>query len=416
MKKTAVVLIVALLLQSCGASYQLKHKLNKEKNSYFKGFTLYNPETKTNLVSYNADKYFLPASTTKLFTFYTAYTVLDDSLATFDIYENDKALILKPNAEPSLLYGIPNKSLAYLKQSKKQLYVLGGQHIDDAKFGSGWAWDDFEYDYQAEKSIFPVYGNLVTILRYNKGAYIKPAYFRGDLKDTTTVNYYRDLNKNTFYINSNRLKDSVQVPFVTSLSQSAFLLGEAINKMIFMKDSVAENTVFKPYKSVKAQGLYRKLLHKSDNFIAEQLLLMVSKKLDSGYATKPAIAYMLKEKLADLPQKPRWVDGSGLSRYNLFSPNDMVFLLAKMQEEIPQDYLFDVLKPITKLQGMKKTAKPYVYAKSGSMSNNRNLCGYVITKKGKILIFSIMNNHFKKKNSEINAEIGELLNFIHKKF
>ena len=416
MKKIVIITFAAFLLQSCGASYQLKHKLSKEKNNYFKGFVLYNPETKKNLVSYNADSYFLPASTTKLFTFYTAYNVLADSLATFDMYENDKELVLKAKAEPSLLYDIPNKTLVYLKGTKKQIYVLDKQHIDDSKFGSGWAWDDFEYDYQAEKSIFPVYGNLVTILRYNKGAYIKPAYFRGDLNDTTTVNYYRDLTKNKFYIKSSRLKDSVQVPFLTSLPQSAFLLGEAINKMIFIKDTMPINTVFKPYKSVKSQDVYRKMLHKSDNFIAEQLLLMVSKKLDSGYATAPAIKYILQEKLANLPQKPRWVDGSGLSRYNLFSPNDMVFLLDKMQAEIPQDYLFDVLKPITKLKGMEASSNPYVYAKSGSMSNNRNLCGYVQTKSGKWLIFSIMNNHFKKKNSDINAEMGELLNFIHKKF
>lgn len=416
MKKIVTFVVIALVLQSCGASKQLKRKFKKENTHFFKGFVLYDPETKQDLVNYNGERYFLPASTTKLFTFYTAYTTLPDSLATFAIHETDSTLVLKAQAEPSLLYGIPNKTLDYLKHSKKQIYVLGNQKIDDPVFGSGWAWDDFEYDYQPEKSIFPIYGNLVTIKRLKNGAYITPSFFRGQLKDTTTVNYYRDLTRNKFYIKSSRLKDSVQVPFVSSVSQSAFLLGEAINKMIFIKDSLPKNVVFKPYNSVKATDLYRKLLHRSDNFIAEQLMLMVSQKIDSGYKTKSAIRYALTNKFKDIPQQPRWVDGSGLSRYNLFTPNDMVYLLTKIHNEIPEAILFDVLPPITKLKNMEQTATPYVYAKSGSMSNNRNLCGYVRTKKGKLLIFSIMNNHFRKKNSEINAEIGELLNFIHKKF
>lgn len=415
MKKGIFLVIIALILQSCGASYQLKKQFTKH-NNYFKGFVLYDPVNKKQLVSVNGDKYFTPASTTKLFTFYTAYSILPDSLATFSLYETANEIVLKPNAEPSLLYGIPNKTVTYLKNTDKQLYLLANQQIEDAKFGSGWAWDDFEYDYQPEKSIFPIYGNLATIKRLKQGAFIKPAYFKADLVDTTSVKYYRDLTKNKFYIKSSRLKDSVQVPFVTHYEQSAFLFGEALNKMIFIKDSLPKTAVFKPYKSVKAQDLYRKLLHVSDNFIAEQLMLMVGKQIDSGYVVSKAIQYSLKNKLNGLPQKPRWVDGSGLSRYNLFSPNDMVFLLDKMHAEIPQEILFDVLPAITQLKNMNEKAPAYVYAKSGSLSNNRNLCGYILTKKGKLLIFSIMNNHFKIKNSEINAEMGEVLTFIHNRF
>ncbi len=35
--------------------------------------------------------------------------------------------------------------------------------------------------------------------------------------------------------------------------------------------------------------------------------------------------------LVDLPQKPSWVDGSGLSRFNLFSPTDFVSVLHQIE-------------------------------------------------------------------------------------
>ncbi|MBT8297032.1 MAG: D-alanyl-D-alanine carboxypeptidase, partial [Maribacter sp.] len=48
---------------------------------------------------------------------------------------------------------------------------------------------------------------------------------------------------------------------------------------------------------------------------------------------------------------------------------------------------------------------PYIYAKTGSLGNNHNLSGYLITKSGKTLIFSFMNNHFMESSSEIKKRM-----------
>ncbi len=42
---------------------------------------------------------------------------------------------------------------------------------------------------------------------------------------------------------------------------------------------------------------------------------------------------LLNGDLQGLPQRPIWVDGSGLSRNDLFTPQDFVWLLNKMSQE-----------------------------------------------------------------------------------
>ena len=67
-------------------------------------------------------------------------------------------------------------------------------------------------------------------------------------------------------------------------------------------------------------------------------------------------------------------------------------------KEIPLQNLLDYF-PVGGETGTLKSwyanDKPFVYAKSGTLSNNYSLSGYLVTKKGKILIFSYMNNHYR---------------------
>src|SRR5688572_33297967 len=51
---------------------------------------------------------------------------------------------------------------------------------------------------------------------------------------------------------------------------------------------------------------------------------------------------LFKSTFKDLPQRPRWVDGSGLSRYNLFSPRDMVMILDKMSKEFGMERIREI--------------------------------------------------------------------------
>ena len=147
----------------------------------------------------------------------------------------------------------------------------------------------------------------------------------------------------------------------------------------------------------------------SDNFLAEQMLILSSSTLSDTLNSSKIRNHILNNQLKDLKQKPRWVDGSGLSRYNLFTPISFVQVLSKLYDKIPRERLFNLF-PVGGESGTLKKyyagkQKPYIYAKSGTLGNNYSLSGYLITNKGETLIFSFMNNHYKKPTVEIKKRM-----------
>ncbi|MEP0713745.1 MAG: D-alanyl-D-alanine carboxypeptidase, partial [Algoriphagus sp.] len=101
-------LLLAFLLVFSSCTVQ---KINKSltKSEVFDqghlGFMLLDPDKDKILVDINTDKYFIPASNTKLFTFYTSYTLLGDSLINgLNYIEKGDSLIFWGTGDPSLLH------------------------------------------------------------------------------------------------------------------------------------------------------------------------------------------------------------------------------------------------------------------------------------------------------------------------
>lgn len=168
--------------------------------------------------------------------------------------------------------------------------------------------------------------------------------------------------------------------------------------------------------SLPADSLYKVMMQESDNFIAEQLLLVCSNVLSDSLKPEIAIKYVEENFLSDLPDKPVWVDGSGLSRYNLFTPRSIVNVWKKIYQKVPQERLFKILAAGGETGTIKnyyRAEKPYIYGKTGTLSNNHCLSGYIITKKGKTLIFSLMNANFTQPTREVKKWMEEVLRLIH---
>jgi D-alanyl-D-alanine carboxypeptidase/D-alanyl-D-alanine-endopeptidase (penicillin-binding protein 4) len=165
--------------------------------------------------------------------------------------------------------------------------------------------------------------------------------------------------------------------------------------------------------SMSTEPVYRLMMQESDNMLAEQLLLLCGTVLKDSINSSFAIKSIKEKYLQDLPDAPKWVDGSGLSRYNLFTPRSIIKLLEKIHAELPQEKLFSILanggKSGTVKNMFKTDDEAFVFAKSGSLSGVYNLSGYLITKKGKTILFSLMNNNFTKPTSQVRKEVEKIL-------
>jgi D-alanyl-D-alanine carboxypeptidase/D-alanyl-D-alanine-endopeptidase (penicillin-binding protein 4) len=424
-----VVCFFILLLAEAGCSpkrYITNEVIDLEEDlKEHTGFLLYDPATKKNLIEHQSDRYFTPASNTKIFTFYSSLKLLGDSAVSIKYIQKEDSLIFWGAGDASFLY--PNvfdngRIFDFLSNVPGKLF-FSGSNFQTETMGPGWAWDDYPYYYSAERSPLPIYGNLINIKKDSDKFYFKPTYFqlhfaaasepRGDEKILRDV----DSNQITYYPGK-RGRSSWAIPFRYSDDLVVELLSDTLRRKVeFINKPLPAEA--KLLRSVPIDSLLRVMMHDSDNFIAEQLLLQCAAMVSDTLRPEIAIAYAKKNFLSDLPDEPQWVDGSGLSRYNLFTPRSIVKLWEKIYQEVPQQRLFPLLATGGKsgtIKNLYKADVPYIYGKTGTLSNNHTLSGYILTRKGRVLIFSIMNNNYLVPTSEVRKRMEKILYSIHERF
>ena len=279
-------------------------------------------------------------------------------------------------------------------------------NIDLNKYGPAWAWDDFKYYFQAERSEMPLYGNVIQIVKeLNDSIKVIPDIFKVYMNFYQEEKVSRDNKENNFLINPSLIKagDTIYYPFVTSRKNTMNLLET------FFKTSVSYNndelTNYKIWNSNIKEDVYSAVLKDSDNLISESLAANISFRANDTISTDKGLKIILNS-LDD--NEIQLYDGSGLSRYNLIKPSSLVLAL----EKIYQHYGFERIRKIFPNNYIITEAEDFVWGKTGTLKNNHNYSGYIITDKGRQYIFSIMINHFTEDLDIIKEAISDFLKYI----
>lgn len=108
-------------------------------------------------------------------------------------------------------------------------------------------------------------------------------------------------------------------------------------------------------------------------------------------------------------------DGSGLSRYNAITPRQFVYILRYMKNNSEHWETFYESLPIAGESGTIRrmcrgtAAQGNLRAKSGSIRNVRGYCGYVTTRSGRELVFSMMANNFNCSSYQMRKKFESLM-------
>jgi len=423
------------LLTSCSTNKIISKKVAKEfKNSqvikqYQVGFALYNPVDKKMVFQKDADKYFTPASNTKLYTFFASLKMLPDLMPALKYIERNDSLIFWGTGDPAFLqFAVKDKSAYnFLLASNKKLFFSPGRY-SGSFFGDGWSWDDYDYYYQPEITEMPIMDNMVTSTYASPNKInIEPRVFAScfeidSTKKTGSFQVSRDFLSNRFHYPAVSVQPGYnqQNPYKTSAQVTVEILSDTLHKPVGIINLKIPSYA-KTLSGAKRDSVLKHMMLPSDNFIAEHLLLVCSNQIGDTLSTTKAIDYITKNYLSFLPDKVKWVDGSGLSRQNLFTPRDNVYLLDSIYRLVNNpEKLFNLLpaggKSGTLKSAYPKTDKPFVFGKTGSLGGVHNQSGYVLTKKGKMYIYSFMNNSFVKPTAEVRAEMVRIITYIHNTF
>jgi serine-type D-Ala-D-Ala carboxypeptidase/endopeptidase (penicillin-binding protein 4) len=109
-------------------------------------------------------------------------------------------------------------------------------------------------------------------------------------------------------------------------------------------------------------------------------------------------------------------DGSGLSRYNLITPAALVTILTHVDRDTRLQGAFLASLPVAGIAGSTLSdrlqgtaAAGLVQAKTGSMTNVRSISGYLRTREGEPIVFSIVANNYGIPSADVDRSADAIL-------
>jgi D-alanyl-D-alanine carboxypeptidase/D-alanyl-D-alanine-endopeptidase (penicillin-binding protein 4) len=318
--------------------------------------------------------------------------------------------------------------------------------FDDEGLGPGWSWDYLAYGYAAPIGALQFNENLVQVTLKPGNAPGAPAAVEiapvesglalvnrvvtGEQNTAASIDLYRLPSRAELEVvgtipagaDSITRAASVDNPtafFVRALKAALIargidVRGEAvdIDDLGEARPAAAGRRVLATSQSPPLAVIGTTLMKVSQNLYAETLLKTL------GRGDRPCSTDrgrdVVREVLESWGVQPGGYiqsDGSGLSRYNYVTADAIVTILAHMYSDPRHRDAFAATLPIAGRDGtiagrLKGTrAEANVRAKTGSIANVRALSGYLATRDGEPLVFSIIANHFNLPSSTVDYAV-----------
>ena len=438
-------LLISFLCFSCGSTNQFIQKdqgkridefvrsLIQERglnmNLGMKIVSLVNGKT---LYELNSEKLMIPASNIKLFTAAASLHYFNkEHLFKTAILEKGNNIILVGGGDAELSLAVIDSlsNLVSKRTSQIDTLFIDKGLFDDLHYGEGWMWDEGSERYSAPISALTLNNNCIDF-EYSPNQLGFPAKINifpdtkyvtvenKSLTVTDTINFKklkieRDWigQTNNYLITGEILdwseKDTIKKNIAepglftgTVFKENLEFYGTTVNELSIGDNIPYDDTVLVHY----SNPLYTQLedmMHNSKNLTSESLLKYIGI-TDSSKGTWENGIHKVKMYLFDEvsidTSALRIADGSGLSRYNLLTANQIVRLLVHMHGKDNGNAFVETLphgnESDSRLEGRLLEAQDKIYAKTGSISGVSCLSGYAFSSTQGPLAFSIMINGF----------------------
>jgi D-alanyl-D-alanine carboxypeptidase/D-alanyl-D-alanine-endopeptidase (penicillin-binding protein 4) len=461
-----LLLLFAPLTLAATSLEQIQAKINRLLQQYDSninaGILVQSLTTGKIIYQKNANQLFVPASVLKIFPaaaalyflgpdyYFQTKILAKDMAVDQSVLNND--LYFYFDGDPTLTQQDIGNLAATLAQFGIHT-IRGNIYIDDTVFdqelsGPGWMWDERNFCYAAPTSAITIDKNCLPLQLFGAKRLNCPAVLSYN-------NYEKFVSITNQVVSKNTSEDGCQLSLHATHDNSYYLTGciapkttqnlliAVRNVRLYAKNIILEqlraNNIellgeirfnhiptstllysLAEHKSAPLAELLKTMMKKSDNLIADAIY----KKLGYSFFHKAgtwqngekAIVNILAPKTNIVFKKMRIVDGSGLSRYNLVSPAQLVAVLrfAYYDKNISRPFInsLSIAGTDGTLQYKMLDLRGRVYAKTGNMEGISSLVGYIKTVSQGNLAFAItfnsfLNNH--QKYRQLQDKICTLL-------
>lgn len=417
------------------------------------GVVIQSLETGEYFYKRNENKLFMPASNLKLFTSSAGLALLgDDYKFKTNIFKRGRMegstligdLVIQGRGDPTLSGRFYNNNVYQVfSEWADKLLDLGIDEItgniigddnefDDVGLGEGWEWDYESYWYAAQSSAVSFNDNCIDLIittdpqtrtakidisPNTKYAAIVNKVSVVDRDSATSIDVYRERGTNVVtvfgtikvsdsvktYVSVNNPTQYTMVVLKEVLESKGIIVGGFPIDIDDLPSPVDYGELSKLFThfSPNLSEIIKIINKNSQNFFAEQLLKTLGLEIENFGSKESGILSCnpIFKEMGINTDNMVMVDGSGLSRLNLVTPNQIVSLLRFMYQHKYYLAFYNSL-PIAGVDGslanrMRNTkAENNVRAKTGFIGSVRSLSGFVTTGDGEPVVFSIIANNF----------------------